>query len=122
MPQPVGRFRQAAVILEPGVLQRRPGVHVPDYKVLERIRGSQTIYSAWQEADAVADGADYRLIRGRSYRRIGSALQDLTSIDHIDEAERFYEEECQRAYRVIYSQHPELAGQGAEGNGEVVRR
>ncbi len=120
MPQPVGRFRQAAAILEPGVLECRPGVNAPDYKVLERLRESTTIYSAWQKADAVADGADYRLIRGQSYRRIGSALQDITSVDQIDEADRFYQEECQRAYLIIYGQHPELAGRGVEGDGEVV--
>jgi hypothetical protein len=120
LPQPVGRFRQAAAILAPGVLQRRSHVHAPNFKVLARRATNATVYSAWEEADAVADGADYRPIRGRTYRRIGSALHVFESLDQIEEAERFYTEECRRAYEVIYGQHPEFKGTGIEMDGEVI--
>lgn len=120
LPQPVGRFRRAAAILAPGVLERRSGVHAPNFKVLARHGRYGTVYSAWEEADAVADGAEYRPIRGRSYRRIGTALHMFESVERIDEAEHFYDREYQRAYAIIYAQHPEIRGVAIERDGEVI--
>jgi len=42
------------------------------------------------------------------------------SVEQIDEAEQFYEQECERAYAIIYGQHPEIQGVAIERDGEVI--
>jgi len=118
-PQPVGRYRFIASILAPGLLRARSPVARPRFRVLARPADDYVVYSAWEEAEPAADGAEYTILGGHPFRRIGTIIQTVEQLADVDSAADVYEEEFRRAYELIFSLHPEIAEHGKQADGEV---
>ena len=130
LPQPVGRYRAVVAILGPALLHRSATIPVRDldrqkrdpspYLVTVREGLAGSVYAGWERTVRKPDGSVYRRMAGAVYRRIGSALLPLEELDDVDRADVEYERENQRAYQIIYGQHPELRGRGEQRLGEII--
>jgi hypothetical protein len=118
-PQPIGRYRFIASILTPGLLRARSPVARPRFRVLARRAGEILIYSAWEEAEPAPDGAEYTILGGHPFRRIGTTIQTVEELANVESAADVYRDEFRRAYDTIFSLHPEIADRGERVDGEV---
>jgi hypothetical protein len=109
-------------ILQTPILSDTPSISDSRYRVTVKEGLVATVYSAWEKASPQADGGLYRRFDGEDYRRIGSRLQDVASFDSVDEAEKAYRAEYQRAYNIITGEHPSLVGRADTADGEIISR
>ncbi len=116
------RYRGVEALLGAQLLQPRTP-HDRDLVVTRRHGLAASVYAVWEVvSQREPDGATYRRMNGRVWRKVGSALLSLDDLFAPDAAQSAYQAEYGRAYAFLYRLHPSLRGIGEEREGEIVVR